>query len=453
MTRREWLKMTAAMGGALALPNVTGVLGSQRGPALPAQAAPAIGRERLLADFGWRFRLGHANDPALDFGYGRGNAFAKSGSFIPGGGRGNPGIAQAAFDDSQWTAVDLPHDWAIDLPFISDRGANAHGAKPLGRTFPETSIGWYRRTFDIPAADLGRRMALEFDGVFRDAIVVLNGHYIGRNLSGYAPFRFDVTDFITYGGRNVLVVRADATESEGWFYEGAGIYRHVWLEKTAPVHVAHWGTFVTSDVKPGTAVAPFGSNATVTMQADVTNDSADAVTCHVVSRIVDGDGKTVATATSAPLLIGAWQAHTFRQQAAIARPSLWSVDQPHLYRLETTVATASGPIDRYDTPFGIRTVRFDADRGLLLNEMPVKIKGMCNHQDHAGVGSGLPDRLQGFRIERLKAMPVSLPLTSGIASPTALAAPVVEGMMLIAAVRPPFQSFFDGPSTVFCVAV
>ena len=129
------------------------------------QSAGATGRERLLADFGWRFHLGHADDLAKDFGYGRGGAFAKSGSLI--GGRGS--VTQAAFDDAAWTAVDLPHDWAIDLPFIEDRGLNGHGAKPLGRAFPETSIGWYRRTFDIPASDAGRRIAIEFDGVFRDA--------------------------------------------------------------------------------------------------------------------------------------------------------------------------------------------------------------------------------------------------------------------------------------------
>ncbi len=242
MTRREWLKLTTAAGGAALLPNVTGVLA--RAGASP-QGAPASGRERLLADFGWRFHLGHADDVAKDFGFGRGGAFAKSGSLI--GGRGS--ITQAAFDDKAWTAVDLPHDWAIDLPFVEDRGLNGHGAKPLGRAYPETSIGWYRRTFDMPASDAGRRIALEFDGVFRDAIVVLNGHFVGRNLSGYAPFRFDVTDsrHLTAAGTR-CVLRVDATEYEGWFYEGAGIYRHVWLEKTAPLHVAHSGTFVTSEV-------------------------------------------------------------------------------------------------------------------------------------------------------------------------------------------------------------
>src|SRR5215471_18047750 len=156
MTRRDWLKLTTAAGGAALLPNVTGILG---GASAASQNVAAAGRERLLADFGWRFHLGHADDIAKDFGYGRGGAFAKSGSLI--GGRGS--VTQATFDDGAWTAVDLPHDWAIDLPFNEERGLNAHGAKPLGRAYPDTSIGWYRRTFDIPASDAGRRISIEFD--------------------------------------------------------------------------------------------------------------------------------------------------------------------------------------------------------------------------------------------------------------------------------------------------
>jgi beta-galactosidase len=132
--------------------------------------------------------------------------------------------------------VDLPHDWAVELPFVDSRAVNAHGAKPLGRAYPETSIGWYRKVFDIPSSDLGRRLSVEFDGVFRNAIVAINGHFIAHNMSGYAPFRFDISDYANYGGKNVLLVRADATLGEGWFYEGAGIYRHVWLTKTHPVH-------------------------------------------------------------------------------------------------------------------------------------------------------------------------------------------------------------------------
>lgn len=189
-------------------------------------------RERLLLDSGWKFHLGHASDPAKDFGFGGGGAtFAKQGRLAP--------PAAANFNDSSWQQVDLPHDWAVELPFIDAPGVNAHGAKPLGRAYPETSIGWYRRVFDLSATDLGRRLSIEFDGVFRDALVAINGHFIAQNMSGYAPFRFDISDYANYGGKNVLLVRADATLGEGWFYEGAGIYRHVWLSKTNPVHVSH----------------------------------------------------------------------------------------------------------------------------------------------------------------------------------------------------------------------
>jgi beta-galactosidase len=398
MTRREWLKLTASAGGAALLPNVTGLLHAQRGVAAARpQTAPAVGRERLLSDFGWQFHLGNANDPAQDFGYGRSSgAFAKSGSFLPSR-RGSPGPAQPDFDASQWAPVDLPHDWAVDLPFVGDdRNLVGHGCKPLGRAYPETSIGWYRRTFDVPDTDAGRRLALEFDGVFRDAIVIVNNHFAGRNLSGYAPFRFDITDLVNYGQPNTLVVRADATEGEGWFYEGAGIYRHVWLDKTAPLHVAHWGTFVTSQVAAASAV--------VTVETAVANDADQAAACHLVTAIVDGSGRTVATATSAAASVPAWGRHSFRQQVPVPRPALWSIEAPHLYRAVTRVVTAAGTVDRYQTPFGIRTVHFDADRGFFLNGRPVKIKGTCNHQDHAGVGSALPDRLQSFRIEKLKAM-------------------------------------------------
>ena len=403
MTRREWLKAAATVSGAALLPNVTGILA----PAAQAHAPLAAGggpplRERLLADFGWRFHLGHANDPAQDFNYGRGSgAFAKSGSLIAGG-RGNPSPTQATFDDRQWAAVNLPHDWAIDLPFVNDPALIGHGSKPLGRAYPETSIGWYRRTFTIPASDAGRRIALEFDGVFRDAMIILNGHFIGRNLSGYAPFRFDVTDLLTYGSGNVLVVRVDATEGEGWFYEGAGIYRHVWLVKTAPVHVAPWGTFVTAAVHAGSSTGT--GSATVTVATDVMNAGDQAAACHAISTIRDAAGRTIASAASALLSIAGWQQHALTQQIAVPKPRLWSLADPHLYHLVTTIEGAAGTVDRYETPFGIRTVHFDADRGFFLNGQRVEIKGTCNHQDHAGVGAALPDRLQAYRVERLQAM-------------------------------------------------
>src|SRR5215510_13955076 len=169
-------------------------------------------RERLLMDFGWRFHLGHANDPAKDFGLGlrrREAQFAKSGGFLP--------VTRLDFKDSDWREVDLPHDWAVELPFTDAPLIFHQGAKPVGREFPETSVGWYRKIFELPTDDSGKRISIEFDGVFRDAMVMLNGHYLGENQSGYAPFRFDVTDLANFGDKNVLVVRADATLGEGWF--------------------------------------------------------------------------------------------------------------------------------------------------------------------------------------------------------------------------------------------
>jgi len=348
-------------------------------------------RERLLLDFGWRFHLGHACDASKDLGFGaetREWTFAKSGGFLP--------VAAVKFNDSDWKPIDLPHDWAVELPFNGKPPLPEHGAKPLGRAYTDTSIGWYRRVFDVPASDAGKRIAIEFDGVFRHAMVIFNGHYLGENFSGYAPFRFDVTDFANYGEKNVLTVRVDATLGEGWFYEGAGIYRHVWLTKTDPVHVAHWGQFVRSDVN--------GDRATVSISTEVENESDEPRTCKVTSRVLDASGKLVATAEANPAQIPARGHATLDAQAMVERPSLWSLEEPQLYRVLSTVESDGAATDHYATTFGIRTISFDADTGFSLNGQPVKIKGTCNHQDHAGVGSALPDRLQYYRIERLKEM-------------------------------------------------
>ena len=391
-TRRDLLKSTLAASAAA---TAQGNADAQTPPASPAQTAAATPstttRERLLLDFGWRFRLGHANDASQDLGWGNGGeTFAKSGNLLGATSRAN-------FDDSSWQKVDLPHDWAIELPFENDRSLVAHGCHPLGRKYPATSIGWYRRVFDLPASDLGRRLALEFDGVYRDSIVIFNGHYIGKNFSGYAPFRYDVTDHANYGGKNVLLVRVDATLGDGWFYEGAGIYRHVWLTKTHPVHVPQWGTFVRAEVRPS---AP----ANVRISTDVDNEGDATRNCRVISRILDPAGKVVATLPSQPFAIAAGDRHAFDQTTSVRSPALWSIEQPNLYRLETTVESAGATVDTYSTPFGLRSVRFDANTGFYLNEKHVLIKGTCNHQDHAGVGAAVPDRIQHYRIQRLQDM-------------------------------------------------
>src|ERR1017187_1171333 len=235
-------------------------------PDVSAQAAMPP-REQLLFDFGWKFQLGHGTDPARDLGFGNAqDDFAKTGEF---------GFSKARFDDLKWRSLNLPHDWAVELPFVrdevkspnGDESTVLHGSKPLGRRFPETSVGWYRREFEIPASDLGRRISVEFDGAFRDTLLFVNGCFIGRNDNGYAPFRFDLTDFLAYGAKNHIVARVDATLGDGWFYEGAGIYRHVWLTKTDPLHLGRWESTVRAELKNddgalslGTVVVNEGNN-------------------------------------------------------------------------------------------------------------------------------------------------------------------------------------------------
>ena len=196
-----------------------------------------------------------ATPPAISASaYGQGD-FAKTGDFA---------FAKAKFDDSKWRALNLPHDWAVELPFVRDEEQNSHGYKPIGRRYPETSVGWYRRDFEIPASDLGRRIWVEFDGAFRDVLVFVNGCFIGRNDNGYAPFRFDLTDFLAYGAKNYIVARVDASFGDGWFYEGAGIYRHLWLTKTDALHLGRWESYVRSDLK--------GKDAKLTLGTGVKND-------------------------------------------------------------------------------------------------------------------------------------------------------------------------------------
>jgi beta-galactosidase len=387
-TRRDVLKSGVVVSIASASTAAIGTLSSEDAAATQPQGGPVTVRERLLMDFGWRFHLGHASDAARDFGFGGDGAFSSSGSlFEP---------SQEKFDDSRWCAIDLPHDWAVELEFVNDLGVVNHGYKPLGRDYPETSIGWYRRVFEIPQDDLGKRLSIEFDGVFRDCMVVLNGHFLGRNMSGYAPFFYDVTDFLNYGARNFLAVRVDATQGEGWFYEGAGIYRHVWLVKTHPVHVARYGMYVTSEVRPGATA--------VSVSTEVENESNSEQACRVLSTIVDQAGKVVGRATSASMAIPPGVRRKFEQEVVVNNPVLWTLEEPHLYRALTAIEAKGVAVDRYETPFGIRTIRFDPDEGFFLNGKPVKIKGLCNHQDHAGVGSALPDRIQYYRIEKLKEM-------------------------------------------------
>jgi beta-galactosidase len=345
-------------------------------------------RKRINFDEGWRFYFGHAADPAKDFNYGITAIFAKSGK------TDNTAIA-VNYNDSSWRSLDVPHDWAVELPFVNVNNfdVQSHGYKPVGGLFPETSIGWYRKNFTIPVADSGKRFQLQFDGVFRDAHFWVNGFYLGNNQSGYVGAAYDITDYINYGKKNVVVVRVDATQYEGWFYEGAGIYRHVWLNSYNNIHVAQDGMFAYSEVAQGLA--------TVRVQTEVINEGLTDAGVSVESFVTEANGDVVG---SSPNLLKAStdpkRLH-FVGVMQVKNPRLWSIEDPYLYRVVSVVKLKGKTVDSVVHRFGIRTIEVKPN-GLFLNGKYVKIKGTNNHQDHAGVGSALPDYLQYYRIERLK---------------------------------------------------
>ena len=354
-------------------------------------------RQRLLMDPGWRFHLGEveavndlSDDPHMQTYLSVKTGFAG-------------GAAGLGFDDRLWRVVDLPHDFVVEGAFDDIHNMD-HGYLPH-------NAGWYRKSFDVPAEDLGQRIYLEFDGVARDSTVWLNGHLLGSQPSGYTSFRYDVTDVIEYGRANTLAVRVDARSFEGWWYEGGGIYRHVWLVKVNPLHVAPWGVFV--ECKPASQDGNL-EVWDVVIHTEVTNANAEEARCRIESMIVDADGNAIARSQSSKTLpAGATTEVT--QTVSVVHPRLWSVDAPNLYRVLTTIKASEIPgvsgnprnlkvVDAVETTFGFRAIRFDADQGFFLNGQPLKLRGTCNHQDHAGVGVALPDRLHEYRIERLKEM-------------------------------------------------
>ena len=399
ITRRNLIASGFTLSASSLLARSAPALGAGSPADFPEGAAgsvPAVApREQLLFDFGWKFIFGDGADPAKDLGFGFGQSdFAKTGEFK---------FAKAGFDDSKWRRLNLPHDRAVELPFVrddsgigGDSALRSHGYKPLGRRYPETSVGWYRREFEIPAGDLGRRVWVEFDGAFRDVLVFVNGCFIGRNDNGYAPFRFDLSDFLAYGGKNYIAVRVDASFGDGWFYEGAGIYRHVWLTKTDAVHLGQWESTVRATVN--------GGSSTLALATVVQNESKQAANARVSWKILDAKGAAIASAEAPAQTVAAGGSATCSATAKLANPALWSVEEPNLYSAIVTVESDGKARDAERISFGVRTAVFDADKGFLLNGKSVKIQGTCNHQDHAGVGAALPDRLQGFRLAVLREM-------------------------------------------------
>lgn len=348
-------------------------------------------RETIRLDKDWKFALGHAGDPKKDFGCGTEyfNYLTKANSIH------NVGPYSSKFDDSTWQEVSVPHDWVTTLPYARE-ASHSHGYKTVGYKYPDTSIGWYRKTIKIPASDLGKRLMLRFDGIFRNARVWFNGFYMGTEPSGYVTQIYDITPYIKYGEDNLICVRADATLEEGWFYEGAGIYRDVWLEKSAEVSVVPFGTFVYAELKDAY------SEAKLKIETEVSNSSLKPQLCEVAQRLLDADGNEIARSTTTTLGLKSKETVTTKQSISISKPHLWSTTDPYLYKVETTISQDGKIIDVHTTTTGIRDIAFSSKIGFLLNGKSLKLKGVNMHQDHAGVGSAIPDALQAWRIKQLK---------------------------------------------------
>ena len=356
-------------------------------------------RKKINIDDNWKFHFGHAANPEKDFNYSIATIFSKS------GGAARTAV-DARFNDSTWRTLNLPHDWAVELPFENSPNfdVESHGYKPIGGLYPETSIGWYRKHFTVSSADSGTRFQIQFDGIFRNANIWINGFYVGNNMSGYIGASYDITDYVRFDHDNVLVVRVDATQYEGWFYEGAGIYRHVWLNQYNNLHISDGGLFVYADVQ--------NKNASVSIETTVENQNLSAANCTVYSYITDRDGKQIAQTKEQPLSLALNGRGTVKQKITVTNPTLWSLEDPYLYRIVSVVKSGNKIVDVVKHNFGIRTLRFDATEGFFLNDIHVKIHGTNNHQDHAGVGSALPDYLQYYRIRLLKNMGVNAYRTS-----------------------------------------
>jgi beta-galactosidase len=353
--RRELLKQF----GAAALLSAFDSRGSSFALAPPDVAAPRI---RESFDFGWKFSRG-------DF----------------------PDAQKPGFSDSRWKSVDLPHDWSIEGPFSESEPAGSSGA------YLPTGIGWYRKRFHVPASYRNSQLTIEFDGVYQNSEVWINGEYLGKRPYGYVPFFYDLMPYVVFGRENVMAVKVDnSRQTNCRWYSGSGIYRHTWLVSTRLVHVAHWGTFVTS---------PHVSKDSATLQIStrVENDGNNPARCTLDTMLFDDDGKAVARTEASPE-IASHSEYEFAQQLTVERPRLWSVEDPHVYKVRSTIREQGQLVDEYDTPIGIRDAVFDADKGFLLNGQRVKLNGVCLHHDGGGVGAAVPERVWERRLEILREM-------------------------------------------------
>jgi beta-galactosidase len=346
-------------------------------------------RKELSLDQNWRFHLGDI--PLNSYPGGQGVALygpdfthsgAKAGSVW--------GAAARGYDDKNWRLVNLPHDWVVEQPF-DPKAEKQQGYRPRG-------IGWYRRIFKLDAADRGKNIELQFDGVATRCTVYFNGTEVTHNFCGYTSFYVDVTSMARYGNdENTIAVRVDADAMEGWWYEGAGIYRHTWLVKRSPVHVVTDGVYANP-------VRGADGKWTIPVEVTLGNTGHGAASASVEVGVFDSAGKKIAGGKSAAVNLVPMDQAVVKVLIPVKSPQIWSVDQPNLYEVRTTVLSDGKLVDAVSTMCGFRAIRFDAKEGFFLNDQPLKLQGTCNHQDHAGVGVAVPDSIQEFRIRKLKEM-------------------------------------------------
>ncbi|MEM9913498.1 MAG: glycoside hydrolase family 2 TIM barrel-domain containing protein [Planctomycetota bacterium] len=305
------------------------------------------------------------------------------------------GPAAPDFDDRAWKPVDVPHDWCVE--------SNPHPDAPMRNGFLPTGIGWYRKRFTAPQVWEEQAIQLVFDGVFRNASVFVNGHLVAQNESGYARFSCRIDPVLEWGKDNILSVRVDARSKEGWFYEGCGIYRHVHLLVSDKTRIEVDGVHADSQVRQEQGTVFGDVKVRTELVADRSGPGGSAIReCWLRHHIESPDGKQVLDAKM-PVSLDDRGAYTDERDYVIEKPKLWKLDQPSVYTLNVELLNTDGDVlDRQSTSMGFRHVRFDAQTGFYLNGKPVKLQGVCCHQDHAGVGSALPDVLQWWRLKQLK---------------------------------------------------
>jgi beta-galactosidase len=335
----------------------------------PASTSPDSPHQSTLLDPDWRFYLGDITP--------------------------SDKVITPDFDDKDWQPVDVPHDYVLFGKYDEHLDRN-HGYLPV-------DVAWYRRHLQIPADAQGKILSLDFDGVYRDSQVYFNGQLLGEHQSGYTPFSYDITKLAKIGGDNLIAVRVDPRKFEGWWYEGGGIYRHVHLTALSPVHLQQWGVYVTSTVPGGDngESATANINIQTTLENHTGTDADCVVECKIepVGDNPEGNSVTILKATQSVPANGQVDA---KQETKIDQPKLWSLESPNLYKLHTTILQNGKPVDESTTTFGIRTIRFDKDKGFFLNGKRVEIQGAACHQDFAGVGIAIPDSIQAWRVAQLK---------------------------------------------------